>query len=224
MKRQSELEAAIDQCQKRHEPRVGRPTLGQAGAIEEAILAAATKLFLTKGYDGTSMEAVALVAGISKRTLYLRYGSKEALMKGVVEDRVASWAVAASVNNEGLPDDLRTRLTRHAETLAHALGDSEVRDFDRLTRSTASRFPELARAFHDIGYRYELEFLATEIRNGTAGDAVPARNPERTAQQLLSMIIGWRRTEELVREIDRAEAAEFARNAVEMLFSGRECW
>lgn len=216
--------AVTDQRRKRHESRIGRPTLGEAGAIEAAILAAATKLFLAKGYDGTSMEAVALAAGISKRTLYLRYGSKEALMKGVVEDRVASWAAAASVNDVNLPEDLKGRIIRHAETLMHALGNSEVRGFDRLTRSTAARFPEFARAFHDIGQRYEVAFLAAEIRNGTSGDAVPARNPERIALQLLSMLIGWRRTEELVREIDPAEAAGFARDAVEVLFSGRESW
>lgn len=207
-----------------HEGRIGRPTLGEAGAIDREILAAATKLLLTKGYDGTSMEAVARAAGVSKRTLYLRYSSKEALMKGVVDDRVASWAAAASVNNENLPKDFKARLIRHTQTLAHALGDSEIRDFARLMQSTAARFPELAKMFYDVGYRYELGFLTEEIRNGTAADAVPARNPELVARQLLSMIIGWRRTEESVREIDAAEADEFARNAVEVLFGGRESW
>jgi AcrR family transcriptional regulator len=204
--------------------RVGRPTLDEAGAIDEAILAAATRVLLQMGFDGTSMEAVALAAGVSKRTLYLRYGSKDELIRGVVENRVASWAAAASVRDADAPADFKARLMHHAETLAHALGVSEVRDFARLIQSSASRFPDLAKAFHDIGYRYELEFLTAEISKGTAGDALPVRNAERVAQQLFSMIIGWRHSHELVREIDPAEATEFARDAVELLFSGRESW
>lgn len=170
------------------------------------------------------MEAAALAAGISKRTLYLRYGSKEALLKGVVEARVASWSAAASARNVNWPRDFKARMIQHAQTLAHSLGMKEIRDFDRLAQSTALRFPELAKAFYEIGYRYILEFLAEEIRNGTVSDAAPARNPERIAQQLLSMIVGWHRTEDLIRELGDTEVAEFAENAVETLFSGREAW
>ena len=204
--------------------RMGRPTLDQAGTIEAAILTAATRLFLDKGYDGTTMEAAALAAGISKRTLYLRYSTKSDLMKAVVKERVTSWAVAASANNPDPHENCGDRLSRHAERLAHALGADEVRDSDRLSRSTASRFPELAKYLYDIGYRYELDFLANEIREGTSSDPVPARDPQLIARQLLSMITGWRRTEEMVRDISKAEAAVFARNAVNVLFSGRASW
>ena len=188
------------------------------------ILETATKLFLAKGYDATSMVAVAAAAGISKRTLYSRYGTKEALMNGVIGDRIKQWAAAASENDVNLPDDFKERMVRHAQTLAHALGGTEVREFDRLIQSTSARFPEFARAFHDLGYRYELEFLAVEIRKGAAATSNPAKNPERVAQQLLSMIMGWRRTQELIRELEDAEVEEFARNAVEVLFEGRAAW
>lgn len=218
------VDRSAGQTARPHGNRIGRPTLDQAGTIDAAILEAATRLFLDKGYDGTSMEAVALAAGISKRTLYLRYSTKSDLIKAVVKERVARWAVAASANNLGRDKSFRDRLTRHAETLVHALGDEEVRDFDRLSKSTAARFPELAKYLYDVGYRYELDFLTNEIREGTSCDPVPARDPELIARQLLSMITGWRRTEEMVRDISAAEATEFARNAVKVLFSGREIW
>ena len=57
---------------------MGRPTLEQAGVIESVILETATKLFLDNGHDATSMVAVAIGAGVSKRTLYSRYRTKEA--------------------------------------------------------------------------------------------------------------------------------------------------
>lgn len=209
---------------KGREGRIGRPTLDQAGFIESDILETATKLFLANGYDATSMVAVATAAGVSKRTLYSRYGTKEALMNGVIEDRIKRWATTASENDVNLPDDFKQRMIRHAQTLAHALGGPDVREFDRLIQSTSSRFPEFARAFHELGYRYELEFLAAEIRAGAAATSKPAQNPERVAQQLLSMIMGWRRSQELVRELNNTEVEEFARNAVEVLFEGRAAW
>jgi len=204
--------------------RVGRPTLDQAGVIDGVILESATKLFLTKGYDATSMVAVAAAAGVSKRTLYSRYGTKEALMNGVIEDRITQWAAAASENDVDLPDDFKQRMIRHAQTLARALGGTEVREFDRLIQATSVRFPEFAKAFHDLGYRYELNFLAAEIRKGAAETSEPVRNPELVAQQLLNMIMGWRRTQELVRELENWEVDEFAKNAVEVLFEGRAAW
>jgi TetR/AcrR family transcriptional regulator, mexJK operon transcriptional repressor len=203
---------------------MGRPTLEQAGVIESVILETATKLFLDNGYDATSMVAVAVGAGVSKRTLYSRYGTKEALMNGVIEDRIKRWAAAAGENDVNLPDDFKLRMIRHAQTLAHASGGTEVREFDRLIQATSTRFPQFAKAFHDVGHRYELDFLAAEIRKGTAETSRPARNPERVAQQLFSMIMGWRRTQELIRELGRSEVDEFAKDAVEVLFEGRAAW
>lgn len=204
--------------------RIGRPTLDQANLIEAEILSAATLLFRARGYDATSMEAVAGAAGISKRTLYLRYRSKEALIKAVIEDRVAQWAKTASLNDIGLSDDFKTRMVQHARTLAHALGDKEIRDFSRLVDQISTIFPEFAKFFYDVGYRYELDFLAAEIRRGTANAGVPAKNPERVAQLLLNMIIGWRNTEDPIRELSAAEVDDFAEYAVDLLFFGQNAW
>lgn len=145
-------------------------------------------------------------------------------MNAVIEERIKDWAATAGENDVDLPSDFKQRMIKHAQTLAHALGGAELREFDRLIQSTSTRFPEFAKAFHDLGYQYELNFLAAEIRKGTAQTSKPARNPERVAQQLLSMIMGWRRTQELVRELDNGEVEEFAQSAVDVLFEGRSAW
>lgn len=203
---------------------MGRPPRNRSGEIEEAILSAAKDLFLSIGYGATTMEAVALAAGVSKRTLYARHSTKHLLMTAVVEHRVLRWSRDATNRAGNLPTDFRQRMHRHASVFAHALADPEIRQFDRLITSTAGLFPEMARTFYEIGYKYELGFLAAEIAEGTRGDAVPARRPDRVAQQLISMITGWRRTEETVRTISSEEASEFAHDAVELLFQGRESW
>jgi AcrR family transcriptional regulator len=63
------------------------PSLRQAqiAQTEQRILAAATELFLADGYVATTLEAVAKRARVGARTVYLRFGTKAALFKRVVE-------------------------------------------------------------------------------------------------------------------------------------------
>jgi len=63
------------------------PTLRQAqvAQTEQRILAAATELFLSEGYVATTLEAVARRAEVGARTVYVRFGTKAALFKRVVD-------------------------------------------------------------------------------------------------------------------------------------------
>jgi AcrR family transcriptional regulator len=57
----------------------------QIAQTEERIVAAATELFLAGGYLATTLEAVARRAQVGARTVYLRFGTKAALFKRVVD-------------------------------------------------------------------------------------------------------------------------------------------
>ncbi|MCC3280811.1 TetR/AcrR family transcriptional regulator [Arthrobacter caoxuetaonis] len=92
----------------------------------DIVLDAAVELLLVNGYDGTSMDAVAALAGVSKTTVYahfadklelfkavLHYGARElgqhlselkerdALSEGSAEDRLVSALIAASQAGSG---------------------------------------------------------------------------------------------------------------------------
>jgi AcrR family transcriptional regulator len=54
-------------------------------ATRERLIAVATELFATRGYEGTSTEAVLEQAGVSRGSLYHHFGSKERLFEAVVE-------------------------------------------------------------------------------------------------------------------------------------------
>lgn len=51
-----------------------------------AIVKAARKTFLARGFDGASMDLIALTAGVSKRTVYNRFRSKEELFGAAIEE------------------------------------------------------------------------------------------------------------------------------------------
>jgi AcrR family transcriptional regulator len=63
------------------------PSLRQAqiAHTEQRIVAAAAELFLADGYLATTLEAVAKRAQVGARTVYLRFGTKAALFKRVVD-------------------------------------------------------------------------------------------------------------------------------------------
>jgi AcrR family transcriptional regulator len=67
------------------------PSLRQAQVAhtEQRILAAATELFVEGGYLATTLEAVARRAQVGARTVYLRFGTKAALFKRVIDVAVA---------------------------------------------------------------------------------------------------------------------------------------
>ncbi len=51
-----------------------------------AILEGAVKVFTKNGFDASSMDHIAEVAGVSKRTVYNHFPSKEALFQSIVAD------------------------------------------------------------------------------------------------------------------------------------------
>jgi AcrR family transcriptional regulator len=57
----------------------------QIAQTEQRIISAATELFLADGYVITTLEAVAKRARVGARTVYVRFGTKAALFKRVVD-------------------------------------------------------------------------------------------------------------------------------------------
>jgi AcrR family transcriptional regulator len=64
-----------------------KPSLRQAqtALTEQRILVAAAELFLADGYLATTLDAVARRAQVGARTVYVRFGTKAALFKRVVD-------------------------------------------------------------------------------------------------------------------------------------------
>lgn len=73
----------------------GRVTLRdrQTEAARKLILDAALQQFLVGGFVATTMDEIAVAAGVARRTVYNQFGSKAALLIAVVDDRVAGQEV-----------------------------------------------------------------------------------------------------------------------------------
>lgn len=132
----------------------------------EAILEAATSVFLDKGYSGTSMDDIAKLAAVSKQTVYKHFSDKEKLFADIVlatTDRLDSTIDLLA----DLPTDaanLEENLTRLARQLLTALTDPRVTQLRRLIIANADVFPALGTEWYERGFERGLATLAATFQ------------------------------------------------------------
>ena len=126
--------------------RAGRP---KSEAKAEAILSAAAELFLAQGFQGTSMDAVAQRAGVSKQTVYSHFANKEELFKACISAKVAGYGFDEAARVED--DDLRTALLTIARRFVELMFDPDVVAMHRVVMGEAASQPRIASLFFDSG-------------------------------------------------------------------------
>src|SRR5580704_8989304 len=99
----------------------GRPSHDEAMRRDERLIEIAASMFMERGFEGTSVDAVAEAAGIGKATLYARYKDKGELFAAVLQRKIDRWL---AMNETGEPatgsvEDVLLALARR--TIAGAL-------------------------------------------------------------------------------------------------------
>lgn len=92
-----------------------------AGDTKRGILEAAYALFYREGFARVSVDSIAVAAGVTKRTLYYHFDSKDALVGAVLAHqhdyalgRIQSWAETSSDDPWAMIDEMFGRLQRWA--------------------------------------------------------------------------------------------------------------
>jgi AcrR family transcriptional regulator len=70
----------------------------------EAIVAAAATLFAERGFDGTSMNAIAKASGLTIGSLYQYFPNRESIVDAVAEAYLAAWRAEKDEALEQMPD------------------------------------------------------------------------------------------------------------------------
>lgn len=138
-----------------------------------AIAAAAETLFLSRGFDGVSMDEISELAGITKQTVYSHVGSKEALFLAMV-DRMTGGAGDALAESVPTPTDTTAPedfLLAFAIEQLQIVVTPRLMQLRRLVIGEVSRFPDLGALLHTRGPTRSIEKLAAAIarydREGT---------------------------------------------------------
>jgi TetR/AcrR family transcriptional repressor of mexJK operon len=120
--------------------------LSRSERKRQTILSAGQHLFLSNGYQGTSMDQVAAGAAVSKQTVYKHFGEKKELLFAIVADALDSTVNAFSERIASLANstDLRADLIALAREYLRAVLQEPVVQLRRLVIGEANRLPELA--------------------------------------------------------------------------------
>lgn len=205
-------------------PRRGRPSVEQSAELTCDLIACATHLFLSQGFDGTTMEGVALLAGVPKTTLYKRFGDKVALLRAVIEARVESWSDIASSRNDSLTDDLGQRLKFYTAAVLTWGTTAEVKAFGRLASSIPADDAGQRTHLGLFGTKRMIGLIAGDIRDFGLSCGVCADDPQRVATALMALIKGWMDFRDNAAPISEADAVSQADYLVDLLTLGRNVW
>jgi AcrR family transcriptional regulator len=141
--------------------RRGRPPTSESWQVEDRILSAATSLFLKHGFDGTSLEEVALAARAGKTSVYRRFSGKEALFNAVVTRSIEQTLSFEPIMLEN--SSTEDRLTKAVTELLGRMLTPEVVSVMRLVIAEISRFPDLAKVREVLAQRLIRSMLACAL-------------------------------------------------------------
>lgn len=111
----------------------------------EAIVRAAVEEFRSAGYEATSMDRIAAVAGVSKRTVYNHFPSKEELFALILEELWQS-SVASIELPYRADQPLDVQLLQLLRQKLDLLGDANFIDLARVAMAEIIHSPERAQA------------------------------------------------------------------------------
>lgn len=153
-----------------------------------AILSGATEVFRTEGYENASMDRIAEVAAVSKRTVYNHFGSKDALFAAVVQQLIDQ--IHALKNIEFDPQrSLESQLHEFARAKTAAIDDPSMLALVRVALGVAIKRPEFAREVMNKAKEGE-ESLVKWLEAAEKAGALRVPNSFIAAQLFWAMVSG----------------------------------
>lgn len=165
------------------------PRARRVSAKRRTILRAAKTVFLKCGFGGTTMDAVAERARVSKMTVYRHFEDKEALFAGVITE------LCTEINGENFnalfaqtpPDALH----EFAHRMIGIVFAPETVELHRIVIAECQRFPKLGRLFYESGPEASIRALTEYLARHKGDPALKVRDPRRSAEEFLELLRGY---------------------------------
>lgn len=170
-------------------PGAGRPTRERAQQRHDELLDSALDLFLDKGFEQATIEAIAASVGMTKRTVYARYADKAALFKASVQRAIERLIVPDATLQALETDDFEATLTAVARLRVAQVMTPAGLKLQRIINTESYRFPEIFTMAYEQRTRQVVEFLAGLMRREIAAGRVALVDPESAARVFLSMVV-----------------------------------
>lgn len=157
----------------------------------DAIVAAAQRVFLDRGYQGAAMAGIAKAADVSTATLYKHYANKETLFEAVVADRIRSFDTAFPANNVDPNLPLEEGLKLISASFVELLRDEDTLNIFRIIISEVSRFPELKDKIYTLGRNPFRAKLIAFLQEKVAAGQLPNTSFSTAAENYIGLLSYW---------------------------------
>jgi len=181
----------------RADPAVPAPAF-EPESTRDTILRIAGQVFLAHGYEQSSMDEIALQAGVARRTLYNQFGSKKALFDATmakVWDGMQLDAIIGATSDVQPPEEVLYTIGR---TIANFWSPPEAVAFMRLVIWESSRFPELGESFFSNGREPARRAVNEYVRRLSREHGYRIDDPDLATGQFINVILGEVLLERLV--------------------------
>jgi TetR/AcrR family transcriptional repressor of mexJK operon len=158
-------------------------------AKRQAILDAAKRLFVSKGYASTSMDAVAAEAGVSKLTVYSHFNDKENLFSAAVmakcEEQLPSLFFELP---EGV--SVETVLLNIARGFHQLINSDESVNLHRLMMTLGIQDPRLSQIFFEAGPQRMVQGMERLLTRIDQTGALRIDKPHNAAEHFFCLLKG----------------------------------
>ena len=151
-----------------------------------AVLEAATDLFLSGGFSGTSMDRIAEAANVSKRTVYDHFPSKDDLFHAISEEILLK-VEEMPVHTYSADEPLDEQLLAIGDAFARTITDPKFMKLSRVVISRYIQSPALAQNTGKAHGRLRRDMIAF-FKAGKRDGRLKIRNAERAAGQFCGLI------------------------------------
>ncbi len=167
----------------------GRPSLSSAPALGEEILAAASRVFVAKGFAGATMRQIAEEARVSPQTLYARFADKALLFEALMEQRTTALlgAMTVSFRADAAP---REALEAFGVTLLSTFLSTDLQQLHQMVIGEAKTFPALAQTFYAAGPDRGRSLLIASLQRWVSAGELQIGQVEVAAEQFIGSLVG----------------------------------
>ena len=169
----------------------GRPSQEEALRRDERLIEIAARMFMERGFDATTVDAVAEAATIGKATLYARYKDKGALFAAVLKRQIDRWLAplseASAMPGGGRVEEVLLSMSRRMVAVALT---PEATAINRIVMAQAVRFPDLARMVHREGWQRSNAAVAAVLDQFARDGQIAVDDTDMAADLFISLVIG----------------------------------
>lgn len=163
----------------------GRP---RSQAKDEAILRAAADLFLERGLEGASLDAVAERAGVSKPTIYARFAHKDDLFRAAIGATCDQILMDGSFPDADPRGDLKSGLIGIATAFLGLITSPDALALERVIMRESPRHPRIAELFFEVAVGSVKQKVCAWISHQAAAGRLSVPDVEGAAWRFLGSV------------------------------------